>query len=465
MKNKIFAILIGLTVFFTSCEDFLNEQPKGSFIPTEIEHFESLMLSTYTMQGRFSAGLVLMSDQVTGDAATLAANDANNIRRYLLTDFTDESLTESNEFWEWGYARIFVYNSIIEEADNKTIAGTEDELNTLVALARAARAFDYFDLVNAFGKSYNASTSSTDLSVPLVVLADVNAQIPDRATVKAVYDYMVQELTESLPYLPETRYYKTLMPGKDMAYALLSRIYLFMGEYDKAKENADLALGINSNIIDINNPFPTVIESQEVIYGKWRHNFLSRISYGRYGVGFAVAPDFASTFDADDRRLAVLTSGNTDGDGNLYLDPSESEFNIGLSVPELYLNRSECLARTAGSDVQDIIDDMNTIRSKRYVTGTYVDLTTTDIPDLTSALAFVLAERKRELAFRDIRLFDMRRLMVTGDYTQTLTRSFLGKDYSIAPNANNWYMNIPLKVMDFNPSWEQSPRDGVSLIN
>ncbi len=461
MKNIIFAILIGFTFIFTSCEDFLNVQPKGSFIPKEAEHFESLMLSTYKMQGRFTASLVLMSDQVSGDAATLSNSDIDNMRRYLRTDLVDVTLTESNEIWQWGYSRIFVYNSILEEAAANNINGSEDEVNALVAMAKAARAYDYFDLVNSFGKSYNATSSATDLSVPIMISPDVNAQIPDRSSVKDVYEYMIAEITEALPNLPETAYNRTLLPGKDMAYALLSRVYLFMQDYEKAKDYAELALGIKSDIFDINNPFPSVIENSEVIYVKWRHNFLSRISRG--GTAFSVAADFASSFDADDRRLTVLTSGAKDADDNLYLSPSESEVNIGLSVPELYLTRSECLARAAGSNVQDIIDDLNTIRSKRYVTGTYVVLTTTDIPDLATALPFVLAERKRELAFRDLRLFDMRRLMVTGDFTQVQTRNFLGTDYSTAPNANNWYMNTPLKVLDFNPSWEQNPRDGVSI--
>ncbi|GAA3604382.1 RagB/SusD family nutrient uptake outer membrane protein [Flavivirga amylovorans] len=469
MKKRIYTIIFCFTVFITSCEDYLNVQPNGTFIPTTLGHFESLMIKYDLMQARSSFSMLMMTDLVSADDRFKNATSLFNLRRFVRTDFLDESTSESNQLWDNIYERIFVYNSIIDEATSKDIEeASEDEVKRLVAMARAARAYEYFDAVNAFGKSYNQATASTDLGVPIITSPNLNAVIPNRHTVQEVYDYMVSEMNEALPDLPETEYLKTFYPGKDMAYAFLARVYLFMHDYTKAKENATLALTIKSSIHDYNNrPFPAIVDNPEVIYLKERFGWINGISYASnpiFGGGFSLDSDFSDSFETGDIRLPILTRNTRFNDnGEFYIEASERNINVGLSVPELYLIRAECEARLPGGDLQNILDDLNTVRVFRFATGTYTDLTTSDISDMNEALSFVLDERKKELAFRDMRLFDMKRLMVTGDFTETLTRSLFGRDFPMAPNANNWVINIPLNVMDFNPDWEQNQRDNVSL--
>ncbi len=470
MKKILYAILVCLTLFFTACEEYLSVAPKGEFVPSTIEEYKALMISQ-SMQGRFTEFLQIMSDQVIIDDASFASVRLNQAPRYIWADYVDATASEGNEIWQKGYARIFVFNNIIEAVEGNKVEGDEVDVKELEAMARAGRAYEYFDLVNAFGKTYNSSSSS-DLSVPLVVVSDINADIPDRATVSDVYDFMLNELTASLPNLPAEG--NPLYPSKRMAYAMLARIYLFMGDYTKASESADMALALNNTIYDYNNtPFPDLHKNDETIYVKYNYLYIGSISYAPWTKsGFALASDFLSLFEANDIRNNFFTSPMVNNDGYNYIANNKwlanpnylvnAINNIGLQVPELYLIKSECNARLQSGSVQAIIDDLNALRVKRHVAGTYTDLTTTDIPDFDTALDFVLDERRRELAFDDMRLFDMRRLMVLGEYG-SISRTVNGVTYTMTPSSNNWVMNIPLKVMDYNNDWEQNLRDGVSF--
>lgn len=94
------------------------------------------------------------------------------------------------------YSGLSNVNVMIKGFETITVAAgaATDSLNTYKADARMARAFYLRELIVRYAKAYNPTTAATDLGVPLITEFDVLAK-PARATVKAVYDQIIADLT------------------------------------------------------------------------------------------------------------------------------------------------------------------------------------------------------------------------------------------------------------------------------
>lgn len=130
-----------------------------------------------------------------------------------------------------------------------------------------------------------------------------------------------------------------------------------------------------------------------------------------------------------------------------------------VSVPEMFLIRAECNSRLAKGKLSDIVADLNTLRVNRFVTGTYISLTSGDFSTKSEALTFVLEERRREMVMTGMRLFDLKRLNIDPNYAKTVTHTVEGKVYTIVPGANNLVLPIPAQVLNLAPGLTQNPRD------
>jgi len=97
------------------------------------------------------------------------------------------------------------------------------------------RAMVHFQLVNIFGRPYVQSPQE-NLGVPIVDFADVNKR-PERATVAEVYDFIVSDLKQAASLMTQQK--NSSFASTEAAYALLSRVYLYMGENQLAKEYAN----------------------------------------------------------------------------------------------------------------------------------------------------------------------------------------------------------------------------------
>ncbi|TCD07673.1 RagB/SusD family nutrient uptake outer membrane protein [Pedobacter frigidisoli] len=113
----------------------------------------------------------------------------------------------------------------------------------------------------------------------------------------------------------------------------------------------------------------------------------------------------------------------------------------GLATDELYLIRSECLAR-AGQDIR-AITDLNTLLFNRWKTGTFVP-----ISGLQGALLLdrILLERRKELVFRGLRWNDLRRLNKEG-HNIVLRRNLGNSVFELQPNSPKYTLPIPPNVI------------------
>src|SRR5690606_36389631 len=118
-----------------------------------------------------------------------------------------------------GYAAISSFNLIIENALNTTEA-TEAEQRELWATAKVLRAMSYFNLANYYADTYEASTASEKLSVPVITSADINAP-SEQVSIQELYDFVLNDMEEALPYLSPA-FSTVLHPNLGTGYAFLA---------------------------------------------------------------------------------------------------------------------------------------------------------------------------------------------------------------------------------------------------
>lgn len=107
--------------------------------------------------------------------------------------------------------------------------------------------------MNFFGIAYNQGNPDTNLGVPLKLNSTVTGEFFPRNTVREVYSRIEQDLLEGNRLLTEYDYDRDYFRmGHLAAKAILSRLYLYMEEWDKALEYADAVLAQKSDLLDLN---------------------------------------------------------------------------------------------------------------------------------------------------------------------------------------------------------------------
>ena len=113
----------------------------------------------------------------------------------------------------------------------------------------------------------------------------------------------------------------------------------------------------------------------------------------------------------------------------------------GITSDEFYLTRAECFSRA--NNANKALEDLNTLLSNRWKTGTYTPLANLQGANL---LNLILKERRKELIFRALRWNDIRRLNKEG-FNITPIRNLNGTIYTLPPNDPRYALPIPPDVI------------------
>jgi hypothetical protein len=468
---KICTLIAILT--FISCDNYLDVEPKGKVIPKTIKDYDLLLNGGW-------ANIYLTSDVdplfLTADdfisknnRTQLGDIDVPNNETVLLYKWDKNLFTNNNsqKLWNFPYKNIFTYNLVIEKIDEaeETPQYTAADRKTIKAEALVGRAYEYWLLVNTFGKQYSEASASENLGVPLVTSANIAQSLPKRASVKEVYDFIVKDVTDAINDLPQQAKNRA-RPSKGTGYALLARIYLSMNNYIEASKNATLAIAEKGTIGDYNNleryskegPYTSEAYMLRTFQGfsGYTKGVLSKEMLTLYDIGNDLRVRETTFLSADGEWIKnkntgeweYVSSGDFKNNGNLTI-------NHAPSVPEMYLIRAECNARKG--NLIEVINDLNMLRVKRMIV--YTALTLDDIPNKEIALTLVLKERRKEMILTGLRLFDLKRLNLEPALAKTITHTIKTDNYTAGPGSNKLVLPIPGQVLSFNPNMKQNVRD------
>ncbi|HYK47283.1 MAG TPA: RagB/SusD family nutrient uptake outer membrane protein [Parafilimonas sp.] len=329
--------------------------------------------------------------------------------------------------WDNAYAAINICNNILDAID---VVKPEDQ-DRVKGEALFIRGEMYFELVRFFGKPYSAGDVNTNLGVQIVTTPTkgsiTEANYVPRSTVAETYDRVLNDLTEAESLLPEENgFYAT----KYAAAAILSRVYLQMEDFAKARDEANTVIesgeysltstyaeAFNNDENSSEDIFAVQVSEQD---GSNDFNlFWSIPQYGGRSGDVDIEQKHLDLYEPDDARLALF-----------YEDPhhvwrSGKWQQYAKNIPivrlgEMYVTRAECNFRLGTSVGATPFEDIETIRARSGLSTTQSYITLNNI----------IMERHLEIAHEGERIHDVKRLRQSVD----------GYDY----DANELVLPIPI---------------------
>ncbi|MGS2737823.1 RagB/SusD family nutrient uptake outer membrane protein [Sinomicrobium sp. M5D2P17] len=234
MKRIIYTIFTAVTLVACNVDRFPHEDIREEELFENEGAIEAVTLGNYSIlkgdaDGYGFAPQLHRYSEYPGDNISLSGTTTDPLfyaynYRNIINSY------RSNDLWSSGFRAVVGCNKVISLIEE----GESPESDQLIGENYFLRAYVFFEMVNIYGRPYSQGTSNP--GVPLKLTADVN-DLPDRSTVGEVYEQVVSDLlkAESLMNIEKTNAYAT----KEAAQALLSRVYLYMEENEKAIEYAD----------------------------------------------------------------------------------------------------------------------------------------------------------------------------------------------------------------------------------
>jgi len=457
MKKNILSILLllGMTMMFASCDDYLNIEPKGKRIPETLADYEAFLRYEYgTHRMPILQSCYLLNDEyLTNSTASYYPMYKANYNWEEETDRAYWNGSDEGTYYT-AYGTINTCNLILEDVPNTT-DGTDKEKAEVMAYARVLRAMNYFNLANYYANTYEASTAATKLSVPLITSSLQDAPY-HQATIEEIYGFILDDLKAAIPNLPDMG--TTLLhPGKGAAYAMLARTYLQMMNYDKALENANLALAINDKLVDWvsfyqenksqieqENIYPSLasplgFDSEDCYnfnFGDNSSNYASNI--------YRMPVQRAEYFEEGDAYFLGNWKLRTQGTETFYQGLTNGFINLGgMRTVEQHLIKAECLARKG--QLQDAMDVLNHVRQTYILPEKYQPLTATTEAE---AIQYIRQAKDNQLIFSIVPFADARRYNAEGTYARTLTKEVDGKQVTLTPTSHLWTFPFPQGAID-----------------
>lgn len=447
-KNKLILILLG--GLLGSCSEFLDERPTASIlVPETAQDLRSLLNNSGQVFNMTPAlGEVSAGEYFTTDAA-LNGFSAIERNSYSWADEIFEGLPSSD--WNRPYSQILYANVVLEQAEKLHATIPMEEYNALTGSALFHRAFALFHLVQVFAPPFEPGKEEEILGLPMRTSATIQQPV-FRPTLGQNYKQMLEDLEKAVSLLPENTDAKTF-PTVFAAHALLSKIFLVQGNYQKALEQTVKVLPGNYSLMDYNeiNPVPlrpfTNFNSEMIFYA-----VMPTLAF-TINANIFIDPGLISLYSDTDLRKSLyyrqLPSGNFGFRGS-YI--GNAFLFSGLALDEVYLTKAECEARLGMFD--GARETMRELLEKRHLEGT--DLNLGEIP-VGEILSFVLMERRKQLVFRAERWSDLKRLNRESEFRTTLKRTVNGQELILEPESLKYALPIPPNEIELS-GIEQNPR-------
>ena len=256
--KKIHYILYVALIAFTSCNDWLNVQPHSQIEDTELFTTESgfkealagiysSMVSTSTYAKEMTYGFIGILGQewdyyssAQYDAAATYDYDASIPTNYI------------NSIWKNNYSGIANANNLLAHIDENEHLFSKNNYGVIKGEALALRAMLHFDLLRCFGVSY--AVDSMKPSIPYSTALDYH--VFPQLKVYEVANCVLTDLLEAESLLKQNDPIAkgdTISELDDNGYlinrqlhlnyyavkGLQARVYMWNGQYEKAKEAAN----------------------------------------------------------------------------------------------------------------------------------------------------------------------------------------------------------------------------------
>jgi len=456
-RVTFYLLLTALVIAGCNKSSFLDKKPDTRLVvPTTLNDFQTLLDNQYVMQETPELG-ELSSDNFYMTYGVWQGLVVKEQNAYKWAQDIYDGIGQVPD-WDIPYQQV-LYANIVLDGLNKIKADASDlaQWNTLRGTALFLRAYAFHNLSQVFAPMYDPATAAKDMGIVLRTIPDVNAKSV-RASVQETYDQILADLRQADSLLPDTVSINNLnRPSKPAALALLARVYLSMGVYDKAWTAANNCLQMYSPLmrfdtLNSSRGIPIANANCETLYQSVMFESSGAL-VGALQAKVIIDSNLYASYQPGDLRRVIyyrLSSGLPYLKGSY--NGSAYCFS-GLATDEVFLIRAECAARNNNKD--GALADLNQVLKHRWDSAYIFNPVTAN--SAADALDSVLVERRKELAFRGLRWSDLRRLNKEGA-GYTIYHGFNGQILKLSPNSLDYVLPIPPDVLRLNPGMSDNPR-------
>ena len=482
-KMKRYLILILCVLLFNSCGKFLEEFSQDLAYAESCADLDEILIGNGYMEqpeGFAKASIYgngyypyihVMDDDVImtvfkKDGVTDLINEMVPYKNFYdwsdqltINPKTDEEWEDKD--WEKMYSHIAYLNVIIAHVKKFSHDSVETR-NRVEGEACFLRGAYYYLLTNLYANPYVKESASSDMGVPLNLTEDIVDEYYKRNSMEECYRVIVEDLKVAADKLKGVTQPTIYRVNELAARILLSRVYLYMGEWQLALDECQKALALEGvELMDLksfqgrekeryvlDNKNPEIVFTQGY---SATNTFYDQMSYFCICT-FGGSEDLISLYNRfEEQQIKDL---RLDAFFEVIGDEQYKMSKVGEKVydcfvirsAELYLNKAEAEAML---DKAEAIQTIKTLLNNRFEGG---------IPDIDGLsgkdlVSFIRDERRRELCFEAHRWFDLRRYAVSPKYPEKKSirhtaydiKGKLEGDYVLKPYGEDpaWVLPIP----------------------
>jgi len=426
---------LACVLFTSSCgSSFLEVEPIGQLgkdqLFTDLNGMRNALTGSYSLTAKFFQSQYGIYGDLRADDVERVIGGTQN---YMSTDYNysydeDDQGGSTLNIWFSGYEAINNINNVINAAENVRIGGLSAaaDIDAVVGQARILRGLMFFALANVYSQHYTYTADASHLGIPIPLVTPLPSQKFPRSTMKETYTQIITDFQEGGKLLEASPTKNKIYASKEAADALLSRVYLYMEQYDKVVEqtskiidNKKFSLTPSSGYRDMftaSDQFTWQVVP-EVIWqftlNSRSANYMSDFYSNRTSFLAGPTTAFLNLFETSDVRKKMYEFNGT---ANKFMSlKNAKDVNIPdvnwpinskvIRLAEVYLNRAEAYFQQqkynlAEADLKVIIGRAKDI-APSAVTLTYASP--------AELLVLIKNERRKELAFEGQRIYDLMR--------------------------------------------------------
>lgn len=489
-----------LITLLSSCSKFLDQYSQDLVIPKKVQDLDEVLLGNGYLprkevselyKGGSNWWLHLLDDDINTVTEQMAVRGTFEMDRFYFgystwqlevgRSYNGLDLRADDADWTQFYQRINAMNIILSEIDDLPQNIEKDKLAALRIKGEShfLRGLYYFMLVNLYAPAYNPTTAQQDLGVPLKLTHFVEhdnkkeAQF-ERNSVSAVYHQIIADLKASVDFLDHNdKQLKTYRASKSAAMILLSRVYLYMQDWENAALLANQALEENDILfhygsiaadgaaVSENNP--------EVVFSQGPLNVQNVLT--ARGGDFCVSRNLYDIFSDDDYRKNTFFAKEAFTDSislsrkykkGIQISPVSDLYLIRTAEAYLNLMEADAMLHKTG-DAQTLLNKFRSYRMSVVPTETYSE---------QELVLQIREERRKEFCFEGHRWFDLRRYAKNPVYPfkKEIERYYTVYNwddknkplktvvYKLDIDDEAYTFNIPKSVLEFDRGMQDNPR-------
>ena len=490
--NKIFLLVAFLS--FGCAEDYLDTLPTDAvsealvFTTTQnartaLNGIHRIMFVRWDSQGQpGEGGVMIVRDVLAEDLVMTTQANGWFVSYSRWLNHVNENSGDVRFVWRFYYAIIGNANMIIANIDNAE--GPQSDKDEIKGQALAYRAWAHWNLVQLFGKRFEAGGANTQLGVPIVTEPIIEGG--PRNTVAEVYIQVNKDIDDAIALLKTSRTAKSHI-NINVARGIKARVAMTQENYTVAAQQAKLAregypLMSQTQILEgFNN-----IENPEWIWGSRQQDdqqtffasFFAYLSVNFSSLNVRNNPKainrllFDQISDTDSRKRlwdpnaanpslrdpfidqVTLSNFSKRNYMNRKFVAQANASSVGdvpyMRAAEMYLIEAEALARDGQTAAaQDVLFEFASARDNGYTKSTNVGQALIDE---------IMIQRRVELWGEGFRFYDLKRLNLALNRTgANHVSTVINGKFEEPAGTNNWQFKIPISELNANENMVQNP--------